>query len=573
MQKMMAWEQNYVDRVTTVRANEMSKVQTGGLMRGLNMSLFFSASAVISFVTFTTFFFTDEANFTAENIFVTLTLFSVLRVNVMLFIPFAVESGSEVLVTFRRLQAFLLLDEFNRDAKESASASATSSSADSAAPTSAQPSNGAGVSVAVDGKEQKEHKEPVVRLDKVWAWWSQQRYLKGNSQTAASTTSPSSTTAPAPTTAHSNGVSSNGKGRRSSKSTYGSTVSSFSGGREDEHAATLMDVSFSCAPRTLTCIIGPVGAGKSSILLACLSELVPSQGSVTTRGTTAFASQSSWVFSGSVRSNILMGLPYDEARYRRAVEACALDRDFEQWPYADGTIVGEKGITLSGGQRARVSLCRAVYADADIYLLDDPLSAVDTAVARHLFEKCIRGALRDKIVVLVTHQLQFVEKAEHIVVLRANGSVEAQGSFSELIKQGISFDVIRHALEEQAAHAAEEPADTKKAKVGSEEQSLAKEDQRSGGVGSHVFKEYFTAAGGGLAAAMLAVFAAAAQTALQLSDWYLAHWVQLSPDQRQKSINDVIYACLVIAAILLGSARSDFNLCLLCLTTCVFAAP
>lgn len=180
---------------------------------------------------------------------------------------------------------------------------------------------------------------------------------------------------------------------------------------------TLDNVSFDIKPKTLVAIIGPVGAGKSSVIQSILRELPAESGSMDVRGMVSYASQEPWLFTGTVRQNILFGLPYDKKRYKVVVKKCALERDFDLLPYADKTIVGERGASLSGGQKARISLARAVYRQADIYLLDDPLSAVDTHVGKHLFEQCMRGYLKEKVVILVTHQLQFLQQADQIVIL------------------------------------------------------------------------------------------------------------------------------------------------------------
>ncbi len=121
--------------------------------------------------------------------------------------------------------------------------------------------------------------------------------------------------------------------------------------------------------------------------MALLGELPTVSGVVSMQGEVGYTAQQPWILSGSLRSNILFGSPYEPARYHRIIRQCALSRDIELLPHGDQTLVGERGVTLSGGQRARVSLARAVYSDADVYLFDDPLSAVDPAVGRHLFEK------------------------------------------------------------------------------------------------------------------------------------------------------------------------------------------
>lgn len=198
---------------------------------------------------------------------------------------------------------------------------------------------------------------------------------------------------------------------------------------------TLTNVTLSVKPGQLLAVIGPVGSGKSSLLHAILKELPLLEGSIDVFGEVSYASQEPWLFAGSVRQNILFGQPMDKERYRYVVKNCALERDFSLFPYGDKTIVGERGVSLSGGQRARINLARAVYKDADIYLLDDPLSAVDTHVGKDLFENCVNGVLRNKIVVLITHQLQYLKEVDHIVILE-NGCVKAEG------KQNDNFSLL-----------------------------------------------------------------------------------------------------------------------------------
>ncbi|CAG2119240.1 unnamed protein product [Medioppia subpectinata] len=137
----------------------------------------------------------------------------------------------------------------------------------------------------------------------------------------------------------------------------------------------------------LLAVIGPVGAGKSSLLMTILQELSVFEGSIQTVGSISYASQEPWNFNNSVRNNILFGTEYNESRYKRVVEVCALKRDFQIFPFGDKTLVGERGVSLSGGQKARITLARALYRNSDIVLMDDPLSAVDTSVAEHIFDK------------------------------------------------------------------------------------------------------------------------------------------------------------------------------------------
>ncbi|CAG2110995.1 unnamed protein product [Medioppia subpectinata] len=150
---------------------------------------------------------------------------------------------------------------------------------------------------------------------------------------------------------------------------------------------TLQNISAHLRAGDLLAVIGPVGAGKSSLLMTVLNELPVLSGSIKTVGSISYASQEPWNFNNSVQNNILFGAEYNESRYKRVVEVCALERDFEIFPFGDKTLVGERGVSLSGGQKARITLARALYRNSDIVLMDDPLSAVDTSVAEHIFDK------------------------------------------------------------------------------------------------------------------------------------------------------------------------------------------
>ncbi|XP_056639846.1 ATP-binding cassette sub-family C member 4-like isoform X1 [Diorhabda sublineata] len=194
---------------------------------------------------------------------------------------------------------------------------------------------------------------------------------------------------------------------------------------------TLCDITLELSPGTLCCVVGSVGSGKSSLLHMLLGELPIKSGKVKISGTISYASQEPWLFVSTVRDNILFGKPYIKEKYDEVVRVCALETDFNQFQFGDNTLVEERGVSLSGGQRARLNLARAVYASADIYLLDDPLSAVDTRVAKHLFERCIKGYLGTKTTILVTHQLQFLEDADVIVVMD-QGKIVKVGSYNDI---------------------------------------------------------------------------------------------------------------------------------------------
>jgi len=196
----------------------------------------------------------------------------------------------------------------------------------------------------------------------------------------------------------------------------------------------LENINFSAHKGELACIVGRVGSGKSSLLQAVLGDLWKINGEVLLRGKTAYVPQSAWVMNASVRENIVFGHRWDPHFYDRTVNACALRDDFAQLPDGDQTEVGERGISLSGGQKARLTLARAVYARADIYLLDDCLSAVDPHVGRHLIDNVLgpKGLLAGKTRILATNSITVLMEADMILLLR-EGRILERGSYKQLM--------------------------------------------------------------------------------------------------------------------------------------------
>jgi|EP01049_Picozoa_sp_SAG25_P007020 ATP-binding cassette subfamily C (CFTR/MRP) protein 1 len=215
-----------------------------------------------------------------------------------------------------------------------------------------------------------------------------------------------------------------------------------------EPQPTLRGIELEVSRGQVVVVIGTTGSGKSSLLSALLQELPcvtnQSESPVTMTGSIAYAAQQSWLFNASVRENIIFGLPYEPDRYYDAVRVAQLERDFELLPAADETEIGEKGSNLSGGQRQRISLARAAYARADIYLLDDPLSALDAKVGRLVFEQLVMGTLRSSAAtIMVTNQLQYCSHADQVVVMK-HGEIAESGPYEELLRnRGEFFELMR----------------------------------------------------------------------------------------------------------------------------------
>ncbi|KAG5204268.1 hypothetical protein JEQ12_002244 [Ovis aries] len=359
---------------------------------------------------------------------------------------------------------------------------------------------------------------------------------------------------------------------------------------EESETPTLQGLSFTVRPGELLAVVGPVGAGKSSLLSALLGELPPSQGKVSVLGKIAYVSQQPWLFPGTVKSNILFGKKYEEERYKEVIKACALEEDLQNLKERDLTVTGDGGTPLSEGQKARVSLARAVYQDADIYLLDDPLSAVDTEVSRHLFEQCIRQALKEKVTILVTHQLQYLEDASQILILK-DGKTVKRGTYSEFLKSRVDilslFDkgnkqsepspvpgtptLISKSLDQSLQSrrpslkdAAPEDEDTENIQV-----TLPLEDQLEGNVEFKTYASYFTAGAPWPVIIFLILVNIAAQVAYVLQDWWLLNWANVQSGlylgTYVEEAADVmfvlnwflgVYSGLTVSTILFGITRS-----------------
>ncbi|XP_053927351.1 ATP-binding cassette sub-family C member 2 [Cuculus canorus] len=209
---------------------------------------------------------------------------------------------------------------------------------------------------------------------------------------------------------------------------------------EQDGNAAIRDVTLDIVPGSLVAVVGAVGSGKSSLVSAMLGEMEHIKGHINIQGSLAYVPQQAWIQNATLKDNILFGSELDEARYQQVIKACALLPDLELLPAGDQTEIGEKGINLSGGQKQRVSLARAVYSNADIYVLDDPLSAVDAHVGKHLFDHVLgpKGLLQKKTRILVTHSISFLPQVDNIVVLVA-GAVSEHGSYSTLLANRGAF--------------------------------------------------------------------------------------------------------------------------------------
>ena len=300
---------------------------------------------------------------------------------------------------------------------------------------------------------------------------------------------------------------------------------------KDSSDDTLKNINFSAKRGDLTAVIGQVGAGKTSLFNAILQELPLKSGKLEVHGKVVYVSQEPWIFASSIRQNILFGQPMIKKRYDKVVNVCQLEKDFIMFPHKDQTIIGEKGINLSGGQRARINLARAVYAEADIYLLDDPLSAVDAHVGRSLFEDCICDYLKEKTIILVTHQLQYLNSVDNVYVL-SNGTVEVEGSFQDLRNSGLDFLSVLQATEEVEEKEEDDKdvkslmGDVKLGEVTSDQEREEVAEHRTiGKISSQVYWSYFKAVGSLSFVILMFGLSILQQIFCSGGDYFASYWV------------------------------------------------
>ncbi|KAJ1287818.1 hypothetical protein BS78_02G039800 [Paspalum vaginatum] len=208
--------------------------------------------------------------------------------------------------------------------------------------------------------------------------------------------------------------------------------------KKSSQVPALRDLIFRVQQGTKVAICGTLGSGKSSLLSCILGEIPKLYGEVQTCGTITCVGQSPWIQSGTIEENILFGTKMNMERHQKVLEVCALEKDLNELPWGGKAKIGERGINLSGGQKQRIQIARALYQDADIYIFDDPFSAVDAHTGQHLFKECLLGFLASKTVVYVTHHVDFSRSADLILFMR-NGKIAESGDYNEILKSGEKF--------------------------------------------------------------------------------------------------------------------------------------
>ncbi|XP_072993744.1 ABC transporter C family member 2-like isoform X1 [Typha latifolia] len=349
---------------------------------------------------------------------------------------------------------------------------------------------------------------------------------------------------------------------------------------------TLSNINLDVPVGSLVAIVGGTGEGKTSLISAMLGELPPvaeTDTSVVIRGTVAYVSQISWIFNATVRDNILFGSAFQPSSYQRAIEVTALQHDLDLLPGGDLTEIGERGVNISGGQKQRVSMARAVYSDSDVYVFDDPLSALDAHVGRQVFDKCIKDQLKNKTRVLVTNQLHFLPNVDKIIVVH-EGMVKETGTFEELSTNGELFQKLMEnagKMEEQIEEKSGEnnsqdgrkptedgempstengliKSENKPNKVKEPKSVLIKKEERETGVvSSKVLSRYKNALGGMWVVCILFFCYTMTEILRISSSTWLSIWTdRSSPKSRGPGFYNLIYALLSFGQVLVTLTNS-----------------
>ncbi|GAB9466096.1 Abc transporter c family member 5 [Globisporangium polare] len=321
----------------------------------------------------------------------------------------------------------------------------------------------------------------------------------------------------------------------------------------------LKNVNLKVKKGDLVVVHGAVGVGKSSLCSALLGETEKISGSVFVRATSvAYYSQQTWIQNMTIRDNILFGTAFDDVKYQRVLDACGLLPDLAQFPGGDATEIGEKGVNLSGGQKARVSLARACYSDAELFILDSPLAAVDAVVQSEIFSKCICGLLQHKTIVLVTHSPDIIaSEAANYKILVDDG--ELKGERRDPVKArsfyatNVSPRKLKEAIENETANKLNDSA---KADAG---RLVNDEERAEGRVSKQVFLKYFKSVGGLKMCVILLVVQTLWQGFQISSDLWLSHWTGQklgAYNEEETEHNMMIYALLGAGAALMVLARA-----------------
>ncbi|KAF9575849.1 hypothetical protein EC968_001232 [Mortierella alpina] len=377
--KFFAWESNFLQKLSEIRKLELYNVGKLLLIRGMVAAT--SASLPVFASAFSFVLYSALGNtLSPEIIFPALAFFTVLRIPLMV-LPSAYTTAADAYVALKRIELFLLSEE-----------------ASSIPP------------------PDPEHAYAMTMRDASFTW---EQLLSDSNEGSDSAAKKKTTEKP-------------------EKPTQPTQPSSAGGPTDAICTAYLNKINLQIPRGSLVAVVGPVGSGKSSLLQAMIGNMTHQSGQLIRGSNISYAPQTPWIQNATIRDNILFDTPMDEERYWRVVKACCLEKDLTMFPFGDLTELGERGVNLSGGQKARLSLARSVYFQAGMVIMDDPLSAVDAHVGKRLWEDCVLNEMRDRTRIIATHQLHVLPDADYIICMR-DGAIAEEGTYKDLMAKNGDF--------------------------------------------------------------------------------------------------------------------------------------
>ncbi|KJA16429.1 hypothetical protein HYPSUDRAFT_207024 [Hypholoma sublateritium FD-334 SS-4] len=337
---------------------------------------------------------------------------------------------------------------------------------------------------------------------------------------------------------------------------------------EEERVFKIKEVTMNVPRGKLVAIVGSVGSGKTSLLQGLIGEMRKTQGSIVSGGSVGYCPQSAWIQNATIRENICFGRPFEAARYWDAVRASCLEPDLEMLPNSDLTEVGEKGISLSDGQKQRVNICRTIYCDTDIQIFDDPLSALDAHVGKAVFQNVLQKSLTGKTRILVTHALHFLPQVDYVYCIE-NGTIAEEGSYADLLTRGGEFSQFitefgskeeeqekKKERDEDAIEALDDDSTAALKAAKTKEEKMKKavagaalmqtEERNTGAIAWPVYRDYMKAGHGEWVMPALVLSLVLMQGAAVLSSYWLVWWQDGSFHQSQRFYMGV-YAALGVS--------------------------
>ncbi|KAJ3915478.1 multidrug resistance-associated ABC transporter [Lentinula edodes] len=496
--KAYAWEGFYVSQIYNFRKQEVARIRTASIARAVLIALVTFIPVLASVLSFITYALSGH-DLNVAIIFSSLQFFNIIRAP-LIFFPIVLSSLSDFLVAMGRIGKFLKAEELAE-------------------------------SYTIDFE-----RKHAVEVDGDFSWESAGKIVETKFEKGAKNDHvPNS------------GVRSEKDGKPAkavSKSTQDETLPTTfqdikttqdidSDPPKEDEPFVLRNLKFNVPKGSFVAIVGTVGSGKSSILNALIGEMRRTRGEVVFGGTVSYVPQTPWIRNATLKENVLFGMEEDDKKFKEIMRACNLEHDLELLPHGEYTEIGEKGINLSGGQKARVSLARAAYSDSDIVLLDDPLSAVDSYVGKSILTDCfLDGPLADKTRILVTHALHVLDKTDYVYVVD-QGEIKEQGTFQTLMSANGLFTRI---MDEYGSLNHENESNSEKPRTEDEVVNpildnkaanaalMQTEERNIGAIGYQTYAKYLKFAGGIWWAPFILLLLTLTQGAQVANNLFLGFW-------------------------------------------------